>query len=372
MVRRFVSEVRGKFSSEDVCIYCAARTRPDKNAVYQALSRMNKTNKIRRLEEGLGVYEPVESNPEEMDLSGMDGEPVDLKMPLGIHKLARIYPGSIVLVAGETNTGKTAFMLSTIAEVLTGSRTHKNPLRGNKNYRLPLGNFSTTDPPCYEPFNNSTLQNNDGETITSRNNTPPQKNIRYLNCEMGRTELTARIKMYGLPLGLWTQHVAFLERHGLFHQVMLPDGLTVVDYLDVTQDFFEAAHLMSQIHEALDTGVAIVAMQKNPEKKHAIGGAQTLAKPRLAINLLNNDPYGGIAQLIKVKEPADWQYKPQGRECDYIIVNGRFRPLSGWRYVSKARRQKINRRYAKQLKESQLQDLILDQDDQTQNDEVIL
>jgi len=178
--------------------------------------------------------------------------------------------------------------------------------------------------------------------------------LRYLNSEMSAGEIRARLDAFGSrTITEWTEQVEFIERTRLFHQVILPDGITFVDYLETPPEAYEVSSLISQIHEQLNSGIAIIAMQKNPDKRFAVGGAQTIAKPRLVINLDTNEEYGMIAKLVKVKEPVDYRAKPQGKEIDFRITPAcEFQPLSGWRFVNKKQRQAINREYRLELQAS--------------------
>ena len=91
-------------------------------------------------------------------------------------------------------------------------------------------------------------------------------------------------------------------------------------------------------------------LQKNPDKQFAVGGAQTIAKPRLVINLDSNGAFGMIAKLIKVKEPVDFRSKPQGKEIDFTITPScEFQALSGWRFVNQKQRKIINAQYQREL-----------------------
>lgn len=234
----------------------------------------------------MATWEVIEPEPEEMDIEGDNGIPVNVPLPLNISEMANIYAGSIILVAGASNAGKTAFLLSTLNEMLSRGASPTS-FSKEKMWR-----------PSSKPHGG--------------------KVFRYLNCEMSKGELRARLTTFGTrSIEEWTSLVSFVECTRLFHQAVLPNGVTFVDYLDVTQDFYEAPHLISQIYETLDTGVAIVAMQKPPDREFAIGGTQTIAKPRLVINLDSNEQYGMIAKLVKVKEPVNYLHKPQGRDLLY-------------------------------------------------------
>ncbi len=330
MVKDFVESGEGTFQTKDVVQYIGAHSRNEKQAVYLELNRLKKISKINKVDGKYGVWERVITDIEEMSLDD-PGEPLQLELPLGIHELTNIYPGNIILIAGEPNSGKTAFAIAFLVQLLTSARSSVFSL-----------SMRIKETHLLKPEN-------------STNQQPPPKFIRYLNSEMSGGELRNRLEATGIPLDVWQRHVSFIERHADYHQLILPDGINIIDYLELPE-YTEAAQLIQQIHAKLNNGIAIILMQKNPGVPHAVGGHQTKAKPRLVINLTSNGPYGGIAKLIKVKAPVDYRSKPQGKERDYQITPaGEFRPLSGWRFVNAKQRQKINEAYHDELREIETQ-----------------
>lgn len=84
----------------------------------------------------------------------------------------------------------------------------------------------------------------------------------YLNSEMSGQELVARIRAFGDEPAEWVKHVNFIERNHSFDRIISPDGINLIDFLEVNEDFFQAGKLIADIHKKLKNGFAIIAMQK--------------------------------------------------------------------------------------------------------------
>ena len=118
----------------------------------------------------------------------MDTNELPIKLPFGLHDLYIPMPKNVVLVAGASDAGKTAFLLNICA---------LNFKSGMK--------------------------------------------IRYLSSEMGAAELRDRIEKFkDVELDAWRQ-VDFRERSEGFHDLIDPDGLNVIDFLEIHDNFFQVA-----------------------------------------------------------------------------------------------------------------------------------
>jgi hypothetical protein len=189
------------------------------------------------------------------------------------------------------------------------------------------------------------------EGYNIKNIYPKEIPIHYINSEMSPAELKARVHSLGSDISQWEQWVKFYRRNHSFHQRVHPDGLSIIDYLEVVGDFTQAGSLILQVHERLNTGIAVIGLQKNANSELGYGGALTTQKPRLYINLKKNMPHGFIAQAVKVKEPRNFRNKIEGMQLDYHITqDGQFVPDSGWRYLNKNQRGAINADYNRKYK----------------------
>lgn len=221
-----------------------------------------------------------------------------LSMPFGLHKMCGVRPKNIIIVAGETNAGKTLFALQI---------AHDN------------------------------LAQNGGR----------HTNVLYFNSEMGPDELRARLLKLDSLAGAWDGLEAF-EREREFHAVVDPAGLNIIDYLEVSDKFFLVADWIQKIHAKLTTGVCIICLQKAKGKDTARGGDFTLEKARLALSL--SYAHGvNMAKIVKCKNPLHGDMNPQGQEIDYRIVQGsRCDELTPWRWVNEKERKSLLQQYERE------------------------
>jgi len=245
-------------------------TPEDKNIVRVSLSRMVKKSIVERHPSRAGYYRKIELECEEMDWQNAPTDDVDIKFPLDIHELVRIYPGNIIIIAGEPNAGKTAFLLETI--------------------RINMDRHS----------------------------------IHYFNSEMGSSELKIR-------LGLFEAEKAWdftaWERADNFSDVIRPDMVNIIDFLDITDEFWKVGTVIKDIHAKLRKGIAIIALQKNFGRDVGRGGELSLEKPRLYLAMSRGE--------IKVVKAKNWRgdKNPNGKVKDFKLYKGSvFSETSLWHY----------------------------------------
>ncbi|SOB60618.1 protein of unknown function [Pseudodesulfovibrio profundus] len=251
------------------------------------LSDMVTMNLIEPFGDVRGRYRPVKRDCRPMDWHNAITDYYPIWLPLEIHRICGVQKKNVVVVAGETNAGKTALVVETI---------HKN------------------------------LKQNGGS----------HERINLFNSEMGDGELRARLLNMDNNPSNWAGLEAF-ERTRDFHQVIDPDGFNVIDYLEISDKFYLVGKMIQQIHEKLNNGIAIVCIQKSKGLDFARGGEFGLEKSRLAISLFYNHGMHSC-KIVKCKLPLG-QINPQGMERDFIVEHGRnIRWSSDWRYLTEKER----------------------------------
>ena len=235
---------------------------------------------FRLVEEGIleregkrnGVFRRVENHAEDINIFEESEKPLNVKYPLNLESLVYTMPKSIIIVAGESDAGKTAFLL----------------------------NFS--------------FLNLDTHAIT------------YYSSEMGPTELRSRIEKFDRPLTDWKK-VKFKERGKDFQDVVEPDKINIIDYLELTDDFYRVGGQIKSIFDKLKSGIAIIALQKKIGQELARGGDFTMEKARLYLSL-SRDNY---CKIIKAKNWINPMLKPTGKQRKYALYQGcKFYPKSEW------------------------------------------
>jgi len=211
-----------------------------------------------------GVYRPYKSELEVINFKNAETNFLPLILPLGIHKMVKIMPGNIIIIAGEPNSGKTALALNII--------------------KYNMGLF----------------------------------NVHYFNSEMGDGELKNRLQMFDdITLSQW--HFNAYSRDSNFADVLFTGkkSINIIDFLEVHEDFYAVGDKIKQIHSNLNQAIAIILIQKNKGAEFGLGGGRTMEKARLVLNV---EP--GRFKITKAKNFVDPKINPNGLVCSWKLVNG--------------------------------------------------
>ncbi len=207
-----------------------------------------------------------------LNFKGAAAAPVlDLRWPLGIERYVNLYPGNIAVVAGAPNAGKTALLL--------------NFIRHNQERH-----------PIY-----------------------------YWCSEMGEAELEGRLKKFeGIGIDEWKFEA--LERAEDFEDVIVPDCVNVVDYLEMTDELYRVNEHLTAISRRIGSGLAVVALQKKEGVRLGRGQEFGLEKPKLYLSMDR-----GRLSIVKGKSWADPDIDPNGLSVLFRITGGcRFEITTGW------------------------------------------
>jgi hypothetical protein len=228
--RMWLHECYGTFNIEQIYKDLGITNLKEKNLIRVNLSREVERGTIER-GQITGTYRKVDQEADRIEILEKAPVPLSVSIPGDVDTFVNIYPGNILINAGSPNAGKTAFDL----------------------------NFA------YDNRNNF-------EVI-------------YWSSEMESEELTARTLTFGHPQDEWNK-IAFWKRTRDFHQVINPNAVNIIDYLEVVEgEFFKVGDNIRKIFEKLDRGIALVSLQMDPGGKFAWGGPKTLDKARLYITL---------------------------------------------------------------------------------------
>jgi len=225
---------------------------------------MVKEGLVERVQERHGCYRRVDQECEDIDFLNAPTATVDLCLPFEIEKKVEIMPGNIIVVAGEMNAGKTAFLLNVVRD-----------------------NMDKFD-------------------------------IHYFSSEMGAGEMSKRLAKFDYPLGLDQWKFTPKERSDNFGDVIVSgEGkINIVDYLELHTNFYEVSKHLAEIHKKLRGAVAIVAIQKNPGTDVGLGGFRGLEKPRLYLAMGS-----GRLKIVKAKNWAT-RNNPNKQQVKFKIVDG--------------------------------------------------
>ena len=261
-IREWVLLTPGAFVVTDADKELGLLTRADKNNRAKCLERLCGEGLIERYGDKRGWYRRVERDLTTLDWLDADCSKVyDLQWAFGLEQLADIYPKNIIVIAGEPNAGKTAFCLDFVRRNMARHEIH------------------------------------------------------YFSSEMGPEELKLRIGKFGLPLDQWNFQA--YERAGTFRDVIKPDAINVIDYLEQSDKFYQVAERMKAIHDRLKKGICLIALQKKRGADAGRGDSFSLEKPRLYLNLEPN--------LLTIKKAKNWHQQgrnPNGMEFPHKLIDG--------------------------------------------------
>ncbi|MCK9431582.1 MAG: hypothetical protein M0R00_01325, partial [Candidatus Omnitrophica bacterium] len=264
-VRDYITTTDGYITTTDCHKQLQATTTDHKKAINMALLRMKESGIIEKYGEKSGTYKKVEQLEENIiDLSAADTTSLPIKLPLGIHELVKIMTKNIIIVAGESNSGKSAFLLNTAAKNMID---HK---------------------------------------------------VFYFSSEMGGAELKERLQNFNerMPFKMW-ERCTFIERSIDFDIAIRPNDINIIDFLEIHDEFYKIGGFIKKIFDKLDKGIAIIAIQKNKGRDEGIGGARSIEKARLYLSMRP-----GVIKIVKAKNWVSGLINPNGMEKQFKLAKG--------------------------------------------------
>lgn len=273
-IEQWVQITNGYFHITTAYRELRAITSKEINAVRVAFHRLCEKGIVERDPKRDGWYRKRESSLVDIDWKNAEAEPLNLYLTLDLHEMVNLYGGDIMVIAGESNAGKSSMCLDIV---------EKN-----------MNNFD-----CH-----------------------------YFSSELGGAKLKKRISFFDVPYEEWKMPA--YSRDGNYHDVLFKENaINIIDFLIVTEDFWKVGTAIKEVHIALrqTNSIAIICLQKDPKKEFGRGGDVTRELASLYITL---SP--GQAKIVKLK---DWKedLNPNGKVCNFRLVNGaKWIQDSPWHY----------------------------------------
>lgn len=281
-VDRFIkSNPDAGFTIQELYAGCDAKTGKEQASIRQIVARMSQ--KMSLLKRGR-EYSLVTNSFKRVDVTELikhqAGE-FPLRLPLDLDKACLVQPKNLIVIAGQSSAGKTAFLMN----------------------------------------------------IAMTNHDQPWGKPHYCMSEMGPDELNYRFKF--MPpefVQRFANCVEVFSGENNFNSHILlnnRNGLIICDYIKADgDDFIYVSKWLDDIHMALHGGVAVAAIQKMAGKSHGVGGGHTESKSRLYITLDKFGTEQGLlykAKIIKAKFPRPYNGQIRtldGMECLYNVKDG--------------------------------------------------
>ncbi len=219
-----------------------------------------------------GQWKRYSSDLEIMDFVNADPEDFyHLRWPLELERKTRVFPKSIIVIAGVTGTGKTSYILNFIQENMT--------------------NFP----------------------------------ILYFNSEMDERAMNYKLRQFDhdgmFPPSAWTFKMLKWKGNP---DVIDPDAINIVDYLSAGNNAYEIQEPIGRILSKLNRGIAIISVQKRPGSPFGTGGIYSAMDASLVIAL-------EFSRMKVTKNRFREADNFMNLDCrDWTIKHGLVRELSGW------------------------------------------
>lgn len=274
-IEEWVKNTRGWFTTDELDRELGIRDLADKNNRMVVMGRLaNKAGIVVRHPRENKIWRFVDIKRTDIlyktaSASGI----IPVKWPLEVETKVNLLPGNIAVIAGVSGTGKTAWGLNFIK--LNQDKFH----------------------------------------------------IHLFCSEMDEkgVQLKERLELFeGIDLSEWTFEAHYQTEH--FEDVIEPDCVNIIDYLEMTQDLFNVNTHLTAISHKIGSGLAIVFIQKKMGAALGYGAEFSLFKAALYINLDLNK-----ATIIKGRSWANKLHNPAGLYREFRIFNGAdFRTEKDW------------------------------------------
>lgn len=253
----------GWWSNAELDSDLGIKTTADKDNRKHILSRYADKAIIENHPKSNRFHRYINTKVEVLDFKSAKGKnSLALKWPFGLENYVDIYPGNVTVIAGAPNSGKTCFVL----------------------------NFIYLNQDRYPIF--------------------------YFCSEMGEAELASRLEEFqDIDLGDWK--FTSISRSSNFADVIRPDWINIIDYMELTTDLFLVNDYLVSIQHKLGKGIAIVALQKKEGARLGRGAEFSLEKPKLYLSMDE-----GKLKIIKAKIWHDKKVNPSGMMAKFRIENG--------------------------------------------------
>ena len=288
-VREWVSDSKGWFWKGRMDGDLQITTKKDRKASLAEVGRLLKLDRLIHHKTESGRYRKRDIDIEEITWWEASGKDIPIRWPLEVERVVKFFPGNIAIITALADEGKSAWIFDFIRKALEDIDALKE---------------------WFDPIRK------DGEY--------PERIIQVLDSEKGLEELNERLlKMEDMDRDDMKRYVGYFEKSVNQQDAIAPDSINIIDFLEIHENYSEVGGIIREIHDNLNKGIAIVAMQKKSrESDFALGSWRSLEKPRLYISLKRDfNENCNVMKIIKAKNRRTGR-DPNGMIAKYKLVQG--------------------------------------------------
>ena len=276
LVREWIEIHKGEsFELDTICRQLQIQERTNRKYVAIELSKLVAKETLEKVTSP--IYKPIfryiDNTCKYIDwVNAPDKDLLDIKWPYGVEDDSRfgfdgrvkISPKDIIVIAGTSNMGKTAFCLDFLWENMD---TFPCTLMGNE---YSAGKFKR---------------------------------------RVNRMKWKDPIGADGKP------KFELIERREGWKDIIRPDNVNIIDWINLSDKFYEIGKIIEDIQARLHNGIALISIQKDEHKTRGLGGgfSEHLSSLYLSID------YERL-MIAKAKEWTEWN--PNGKMYGFSIVDG--------------------------------------------------
>ncbi len=263
-----------RFDLDTICRQLQAVTREGRQLVAIKLAYEVEHKKLEKnTTPHPSLYRTIDNTYKLIDwINAIDSDTLDIKFPYGVEDGSQfgfdgrvlISPGDIIVIAGVSNMGKTAFCLNMLWENMDKY-------------------------PC---------------TLMGNEYTPAKFKRR-----VKRMDWHSPYNEDGTP------KFELIERHRDWKDIIRPNNINIIDWINLSDNFYQIGAIIEGIQEKLLNGIAVISIQKDATKDRGLGGgfSEHLASLYLTVDFER-------LNIIKAKEWCD--FNPNGKSYGFELVNG--------------------------------------------------
>ena len=289
-LKEYIHTVDGTFSLNECYGATATTDAKEKGIIRKTLCVMCKNGELEKSGAKTGIYRKPNRDYEVIDLDGTVPDPLNVELPLRIDQFCNVYNGMTILAEGEKSTGKSAFGI---------------------------------------------------ETAWLNRKLFPGK-VRYMqNGELNKQMLTVRLMLRPqetYPIKKFSEHIEFITRHRDWWDIVNPEGLNIIDYIEEHEKKYLIPDYIARIQERLTTGIALIILQRVPGRDYGTGGAEIRNKPSVIVALKRQ----GKVNSVHIEDIKSYNTQNIGNLLGDEVTNPRglwreYNLINGWKFYAKGK-----------------------------------